>query len=208
MGGALRAGNGDERVVVEAGGGGKEGGRDRDRLAGDEEGDGRGHGRALRKSGDGLTARFLTGGREQRPEQFGELSEFRARGMWKALEAGHRGHQNHILPTHGRGPFKISKLVRHGHTHVNATHTRGSTPCKAGVFPWNNGRNSLEPGTMRGGGRTRPSGLPVRHGKPDGNLPGLMGGEDVPLRHARPVRGKPVTDSMSVNILPRRAFYH
>lgn len=77
VGGPLRAGNGDERVVVEALRGNEERSRKRNRLAGNEEGNRGRHVRVLRKGGNCLPLGFIGGGIKKRHEKFGELPEIR-----------------------------------------------------------------------------------------------------------------------------------
>ena len=110
---ALRARDGDQRLVVQAGGGGEEGSGNGDRLAGDEEGDGRRHCPGLRQRGHGMPPGFLAGGAEEWAEKLCELPELGAGGTRNALETRYSGNQHHVLPAHGQRPFKISKLVRH-----------------------------------------------------------------------------------------------
>ncbi len=110
---ALCAGNGDQRFIVEAGRGAEKGGGNRNRLAGDEEGDGGGDVRGAGEGRHRLAACLFAGGIEQRCKKFGELPKLRFSRVLEFLEARHRGHQNHILSAHCLRPFKFTVPV-HG----------------------------------------------------------------------------------------------
>ncbi len=77
MGGPLRAGNGDQRVVIKALRRNQEGGGNGNRLAGDEEGNRRRHVWMLGKRCNGFPLGLFGGSVEKRHEKLGKLPKVR-----------------------------------------------------------------------------------------------------------------------------------